>query len=109
MQISNLPGFKLPSKHILHTVGPVYSANRKAECEAQLESCYNTTLQLAIEHNLKTVALCGVSTGIYGFPLQAATETALKTVREVLEDNVDKVGFCDLLSRGTVTLTSTNM
>lgn len=88
-----MQGFKLPSRHILHTVGPVYSASRKSVCEHQLEGCYKSTLQLAIENKLKTVALCGVSTGIYGFPLQAATEIALKTVRTVLEDNADKVTF----------------
>jgi len=84
-------GFKLPSKYILHTVGPVYSSSRKQECEEQLQSCYKTTLQLALDNKLKSVALCGVSTGIYGFPLEAASEIALQTVRGFLDEHVNEV------------------
>jgi O-acetyl-ADP-ribose deacetylase (regulator of RNase III) len=84
-------GFKLPSKYILHTVGPVYSSSRKQQCEEQLQSCYKTTLQLALENHLKSVALCGVSTGIYGFPLKAATEIALQTVRGFLGEHMNEV------------------
>lgn len=86
-----LSGFKLPAKHILHTVGPVYSASRKAECESQLESCYKTTLQLVLDNKLKSVGLCGVSTGIYGFPLAPATEIALKAVRTFLDEHASEV------------------
>ncbi|KAK9894072.1 macro domain-like protein [Cystobasidium minutum MCA 4210] len=92
------PGFNLPAKHILHTVGPVYSASRKAECESQLGGCYETTLQLAVDDKLKSVALCGVSTGIYGFPLGPATEIALRTVRTFLDDHASELGrviFCN--------------
>lgn len=86
-----LAGFKLPAKHILHTVGPVYSASRKTECESQLESCYRTTLQLVVDNKLKSVALAGISTGIYGFPLAPATEIALKTVRTFLDEHASEV------------------
>lgn len=102
LSLSLATGFNLPSKYILHTVGPVYSSSRKSECEAQLESCYKTTLNLAIANNLRTIALCGVSTGIYGFPLGPATEIALKTVRNVLEeqsDKLDRVIFCNFGSK----------
>lgn len=85
------PGFDLPSKRVLHTVGPIYNDEEHEECEKQLEGCYRSTLQLAVDNKLKTLALCGVSTGIYGYPLQEATEVALRTTRSFLEEHEEEV------------------
>jgi len=90
--------FDLPSQFVLHTVGPVYSSSKKEACQEQLASCYATTLDLAKENGMKSLALCGVSTGVYGFPLRHATEIALKTTREFLEDNeeaFERIVFCN--------------
>lgn len=78
-------GYRLPAKHVLHTVGPT-----KEDHDA-LRSCYRTTLDKAVEHGMQSVALCCVSTGIFGFPLLSATHTALDTVRSWIDENGDKV------------------
>ena len=57
--------------------GPIYSSSRAKDHEEKLASCYKTTLNLAADRGLKTIALCGVSTGIYGFPLAKATHIAV--------------------------------
>ena len=89
--IAICPGFELPSKHVLHTVGPIYSSSKAAQHKEKLASCYKTTLNLAADNKLKTVALCGVSTGIYGFPLEKATHIACETTRQVLDERGDEV------------------
>jgi len=77
------PGFKLPAKHIVHTVGPVYRDGQHGEPEL-LASCYRRSLEVAAEHGCHTVAFPAISTGIYGYPFDAATEIALQTVVETL-------------------------
>ncbi|TRM65013.1 hypothetical protein BD626DRAFT_490633 [Schizophyllum amplum] len=77
--------YRLPSKHIIHTVGPIYSSSDVETKEEQLRSCYRSSLQLAIQNSLKHIAFCSVSTGIYGYPIGAATHVALDEVRK----------FCD--------------
>lgn len=81
------PGFKLPAKWILSTVGPI------GEDEKLLRSCYQTCLNLVEKHNIKSVGFCCISTGIFGYPLKSATHVALDTVRKWLEkdDNYKKV------------------
>ena len=84
-------GYKLPAQHVLHTVGPV------GRGDGLLLSCYQTCFNLVLEHNLRSVALCCVGTGIYGFPLIRATHIALHTARTYLEghkDSVDRIIFC---------------
>lgn len=73
------PGFKLPSKWVLHTVGPV------GELPAALRSCYVTTLDRAVDVGARSVALCCVSTGIFGYPNQKAAEVAVRAVREWMQ------------------------
>jgi O-acetyl-ADP-ribose deacetylase (regulator of RNase III) len=93
------PGFKLPAKWILSTVGPT-TIDPKA-----LRDCYQNVLDLALKHNLRTIALCGISTGVYGYPLDQATNIALKTVREWLDVNhasVDRIIFVVFLQREQV-------
>ncbi|GAA5978827.1 hypothetical protein JCM11641_003576 [Rhodosporidiobolus odoratus] len=90
-------GHRLPSKHIAHTVGPIYHRGKEAECEEQLRSCYRGTLQLCAQNGLRTVAFSGISTGVYGYPLDDAASVACDEVRKFLEgtdgDKIDAVIF----------------
>ncbi|KIJ52352.1 hypothetical protein M422DRAFT_202415 [Sphaerobolus stellatus SS14] len=90
-------GYNLPAKHVIHTVGPIYSASKADTNAEQLRSCYRTSLDLAVENKLTSIAFCSVSTGIYGYPIHDATHIALKTVREYLDssegDSLEKVVF----------------
>ncbi len=74
------PGFNLPAKYVLHTVGPIVSGRlTEKHCE-QLASCYESCLKLAAENSLKSVAFCCISTGVFGFPQREAAEIAVDTV-----------------------------
>lgn len=94
-----MEGYNLPAKYCIHAVGPVYSETSK-DNESKLESAYKSTLKFIGEHNIKSVALCGLSTGIFGYPLVEASIIAVKTVREWLEANKEKdcvIIFCTFL------------
>jgi len=80
--------YKLPSNHIIHTVGPVYSRSDVDTRAKQLESCYRTSLNLAVEKNLRHIAFPSISTGIYGYPIEDATHIALDLVRRFCESEV---------------------
>jgi O-acetyl-ADP-ribose deacetylase (regulator of RNase III) len=71
------PGFALPARFVIHTVGPIY--RRDPEPEATLRSAYTASLGLARDHSLHSVAFPGISTGAYGFPLEPAARIALTT------------------------------
>jgi O-acetyl-ADP-ribose deacetylase (regulator of RNase III) len=71
------PGFALPARFVIHTVGPIYRRDR--DPEATLRSAYAASLALAREHELRSVALPAISTGAYGFPLEPAARIALNT------------------------------
>jgi len=74
------PGFPLPAKHVIHTVGPVWHGGRQDE-RALLASAYRSSLSLATEHGLDTLAFPAISTGVYGFPKAEAARIAVDTVR----------------------------
>ena len=76
------PGFNLPSKYVLHTVGPIVSGRLTEEHCELLGSCYLSCLKLAEENGCKSIAFCCISTGVFGFPQREAAEIALSTVRE---------------------------
>lgn len=80
-------GYNLPSKYIIHTVGPVYSGS--PEDKRQLENCYRNSLLLAKQNNLHRIAFSAISTGVYGYPLPEAAIVALTTVSKFLVDNSD--------------------
>jgi O-acetyl-ADP-ribose deacetylase (regulator of RNase III) len=69
-------GFRLPASYVIHTVGPVWSNGRSGE-PALLRSCYDESLKLAESHKLKTIAFPCISTGVYGYPKQAACKIAV--------------------------------
>ena len=74
------PGFRLPARYVIHAVGPVWHGGRAGEAEL-LASAYRSSLRLAEEHDLESIAFPAISTGIYGYPLAEATAIAVRTVR----------------------------
>ncbi|XP_047133569.1 macro domain-containing protein CT2219 isoform X3 [Hydra vulgaris] len=89
-------GHCLPAKYIIHTVGPV------GKNPDLLESCYKNCLQLVLDFEIKTIAFCCISTGIYGYPNKDAAHVALKYVRHWLQENYDKIDriiFCTYISK----------
>ena len=87
-------GYNLPSKYVIHTVGPVWHGGNN-NVGALLASCYINSLKLAKEHGIKRVAFPAISTGAYRFPVDRATRIALQTTREFLSKNpeIEKVIF----------------
>lgn len=80
-------GYNLPAKHVIHTVGPIYSGRK--EDEELLKSCYEKSLDLAKENNLHSIAFPAISTGVYGYPKKKAASDALEAIRKWKEDNKD--------------------
>ena len=79
------PAFNLPSRYILHTVGPVIEGRVTRRDRELLASCYRACLELAAENGLKSVAFCCISTGVFRFPNREAAEVAVKTVTNFLQ------------------------
>ena len=74
---------QLPAKHVIHTVGPIYRDGTRGEAET-LANCYRDSLRIADEHGLKSVAFPSISTGAYGYPIEAAAEVAVSAVLQAL-------------------------
>src|SRR6056297_2113605 len=72
-------GYDLPAKHVIHTVGPVWHGGKHQE-DQLLAACYRNSLQLAAEHDLRSVAFPSISTGAYGFPIERASRIAIRAV-----------------------------
>lgn len=87
-------GGNLPSKFVIHTVGPVWNGGLKNE-EEKLANCYRNSLQIAVEHNCRTIAFPNISTGIYKFPKEKAAKIAIVTVLEFIgsTDKIEKITF----------------
>ncbi len=88
-------GYRLPARHVIHTVGPVYHDGARGEPQL-LASCYHRSLQVAMEIGAKSVAFPCISTGVYGYPLADAARIALRTVHDFLAENatIEKVELC---------------
>lgn len=86
-------GYRLPAKHVIHTVGPVWNGGTQGEPE-KLASCYRRSLELAVEHSLESIAFPAISTGVYGYRIEAAAAIAVGTVREFLKQHPLEVTFC---------------
>ncbi len=79
-------GYNLPSKYVIHTVGPVWRGGGFGEREL-LASCYRTSLSLALQADCKSVAFPLISAGVYGYPKEQALEVAVETIRAFLKDH----------------------
>ena len=77
-------GGSLPAKHVIHTVGPVWRGGKSDEPET-LASCYRESLSLALNYHIETIAFPSISTGIFGYPTEKASVTALNTIKSFLE------------------------
>ncbi len=89
-------GYRLPARHVIHAVGPVWRGGRSNE-DALLASCYSHSLEIAREHHLTSIAFPSISTGIYGFPADRAAVIAVDTVADFVEDEpgmLRRVVFC---------------
>jgi O-acetyl-ADP-ribose deacetylase (regulator of RNase III) len=95
--------YKLPSKKVIHAVGPVYNSRFVEESEEDLAGCYTTSLQLAVENDCKSIAFSALSTGVYRYPSDDAAPVAIKAVKEFLEgdngDKLEKVIFCTFVPK----------
>ena len=89
-------GYDLPAKHVIHTVGPVWSDGHQGEPKL-LASCYRTSLALACEHGLRSIAFPAISCGVYGYPLEQACRVAIGESIRFLKENEkapEKIVFC---------------
>jgi len=89
-------GYRLPAKHVIHAVGPVWGGGDKGEDDL-LASCYRTALTLAAEHRLASLAFPAISTGVYGYPADRAARIAVGTVVSELSAaprGIARVVFC---------------
>ncbi|XP_043832451.1 ADP-ribose glycohydrolase MACROD1-like [Dromiciops gliroides] len=84
-------GYRLPSKYVIHTVGPIAQGDPSPSQVPELHNCYLNSLQLALENRLRSVAFPCISTGVFGYPNEAAAEVVLGTLRQWLEEHKDKV------------------
>ncbi len=82
----------LPTKKVIHTVGPVWNGDHKNEDEL-LQNCYKNSLQLAEEHQLKSIAFPNISTGIYKYPKNEAAKVAVSTIKKFSSSMIEKVIF----------------
>jgi O-acetyl-ADP-ribose deacetylase (regulator of RNase III) len=83
------PAFDLPSKYIVHVVGPIASPYLKQAHKDQLAECYRACLGLAAENGCENIAFCCISTGMFMFPQDKAAEIAVNTVKEWLDEHPD--------------------
>lgn len=86
-------GYRLPAKYIIHTVGPVWHGGTRGEPEL-LASCYRRSMEVARMHNVATLAFPGISTGVYGYPVELAAQVAVKTVSATPVDGIREIVFC---------------
>lgn len=88
------PGFNLPARFVIHTVGPVWRGGLEGEAQL-LSSCYTRSIELAKQHQCRTLAFPSISTGVYGYPKDQAAKVALESVQNALDhtENI-RIIFC---------------
>ncbi len=86
------PGFNLPAKYIISTVGPVWYGGDRGE-SSLLENCYRNSLELALEHGVSSIAFPAISTGVYGYPREQAAKIAISVMR-CFETRLKKIVAC---------------
>jgi O-acetyl-ADP-ribose deacetylase (regulator of RNase III) len=88
-------GYRLPAKHVIHTVGPVYHAVNQIQAERLLSNCYLNSLKLAAQNHLLSVAFPAISCGVYGYPIEKACKIAIDSTLDFLEAHaaIQKVVF----------------
>ncbi|XP_070806426.1 ADP-ribose glycohydrolase MACROD1 isoform X3 [Pituophis catenifer annectens] len=84
-------GYRLPARFVIHTVGPIAQGEPSSSQQTELGDCYKNSLKLALDNKLQTVAFPCISTGVFGYPNDAAAEVVLDTLHNWLENNKDKV------------------
>ncbi len=87
------PGFKLPAKYVIHTVGPVWHGGKSNE-PALLANCYRNSLELALKNSVRTIAFPSISTGAYGYPKEEAAKIAVSVMREYEDRFNEIIGCC---------------
>ncbi len=89
------PGFRLPARFVIHTVGPVWRGGDAGE-PALLASCYRRSLEIAVGLGARTIAFPSISTGVYGYPIALAARVAIEAVHAFVgaSDAIDEVTFC---------------
>jgi O-acetyl-ADP-ribose deacetylase len=87
-------GYRLPAKYVIHTVGPVWNSGTRGESEL-LALCYRRSFEVAIENGVRSIAFPAISCGIYGYPIEEATEIAVRETAELLKRTsaIDRVVF----------------
>lgn len=98
-------GYRLPAKHIIHTVGPVWRGGDNGE-PTLLARCYRRSLEVAAGLGVRSIAFPAISTGIYGYPVEAAAAIAVETARAWMADNPlpDRIVLCAFGDRACATL-----
>lgn len=86
------PGFKLPARYVIHTVGPIWQGGGQGEAQL-LKSCYTRSFELALQNSLKSIAFPAISTGVFGYPKQEAARIAVTVMREY-ESQFERIIAC---------------
>jgi O-acetyl-ADP-ribose deacetylase (regulator of RNase III) len=85
------PGFNLPAKNVIHIVGPIVQGKLTQELEKDLADCYRNTLDMCVKNELKSVAFCCISTGVFHFPNERAAQIAVETVTSWMNEHENQI------------------